>query len=114
MMHWFNKSSAKKSLRQPIISGYVKFHSSIYGRVIFLIAISSFFLFVTFGIIFRSVNEEYMKSVISENGNNIGYLVESALYRSMLENDQASLQYTLDIINTLSGIDDVSMYDHNN
>lgn len=56
-----------------------------------------------------------MKSVISENGNNIGYLVEGALYRSMLENDQQALQGTLDIINTLTGIDDVNMYDaHNN
>jgi two-component system NtrC family sensor kinase len=29
----------------------------------------------------------------------------------MLENDKGSLQYTLDIINTLPGIDDVNMYD---
>ncbi|MFZ5429353.1 MAG: ATP-binding protein [Bacteroidota bacterium] len=113
-MKWFSKSSGKRSIRQPLIRGYVKFHSSIYGRVVFLIGISSFFLFVSFGIIFRSVNEEYMKSVISENGNNIGYLVESALYRSMLENDQTSLQNTLDLINKMSGIDDVSMYDQNN
>ena len=43
---------------------YVKFRSSIYGRVVFIITISSFFLFVSFWIIFRSVNEGYMKSVI--------------------------------------------------
>ena len=55
-----------------------------------------------------------MKSVISENGNNIGYLVEGALYRSMLENDQTSLQNTLNTINTMSGIDDVNMYDQYN
>jgi two-component system NtrC family sensor kinase len=55
-----------------------------------------------------------MKSVISENGNNIGVLVEGALYRSMLENDQSSLQSTLDLINTMSGIDDVNMYDNKN
>jgi two-component system NtrC family sensor kinase len=55
-----------------------------------------------------------MKSVISENGNNIGFLVEGALYRSMLENDRTSLQGTLDIINTMSGIDDVNMYDNKN
>jgi two-component system, NtrC family, sensor kinase len=113
-MSWFTKSSGKKSIRQPIIRGYVRFHSSIYGRVIFLIGISSFFLFVSFGIVFRSVNESYMQSVISENGDNIGYLVESALYRSMLENDQTSLQNTLDLINSMSGIDDVSMYDQYN
>ncbi|MDP2114580.1 MAG: ATP-binding protein, partial [Bacteroidota bacterium] len=96
------------------IKGYVKFRSSIYGRVVFIITISSVFLFVSFGIIFRSVNEEYMKSVISENGNNIGFLVEGALYRSMLENDRTSLQATLDVINTMTGIDDVNMYDNNN
>jgi two-component system NtrC family sensor kinase len=55
-----------------------------------------------------------MKSVIRENGNNIGFLVEGALYRSMLENDRKSLQGTLDIINTMSGIDDVNMYDVKN
>ena len=113
-MSWFKKIAAKNKVGTPIFNGYVKFRSSIYGRVVFIITISSFFLFVSFGVIFRSVNEEYMKSVISENGNNIGYLVEGALYRSMLENDRTSLQGTLDIINTMSGIDDVNMYDNNN
>jgi two-component system NtrC family sensor kinase len=51
---------------------------------------------------------------LSENGNNIGHLVEGALYKSMLENDRTSLQGTLDIINTMSGIDDVNMYDKKN
>ncbi|WP_170846856.1 ATP-binding protein [Sunxiuqinia elliptica] len=55
-----------------------------------------------------------MKSVISENGNNISFLVEGALYDAMLKNDQASLQRTLDLINNMSGIDNVSMYDANN
>jgi two-component system, NtrC family, sensor kinase len=113
-MSWLNKVTGENSVGSPIIKGYVKFRSSIYGRVVFIIAISAFFLFVSFGIIFRSVNEEYMKSVISENGNNIGFLVEGALYRSMLENDRTSLQGTLDIINTMSGIDDVNMYDNKN
>jgi len=113
-MTWFNKIVGKKSAGSPIFNGYVKFRSSIYGRVVFIITISSFFLFLSFGIIFRSVNEAYMKSVISENGNNIGVLVEGALYRSMLENDQTSLQSTLDLINTMNGIDDVNMYDNKN
>ncbi len=98
----------------PIISGYVKFRSSIYGRVVIIITISAFFLFLSFGIVFRSVNEEYMKSVIQENGNNIGFIVQGALYRSMLENDRTSLQGTLDVINTMSGIDDVNLYDKAN
>jgi two-component system NtrC family sensor kinase len=55
-----------------------------------------------------------MKSVIQENGNNIGFIVQGALYRSMLENDRASLQGTLDVINTMSGIDDVNLYDQKN
>lgn len=113
-MSWFKKITGENSLGSPLIKGYVKFRSSIYGRVVFIITISSVFLFVSFGIIFRSVNEEYMKSVISENGNNIGFLVEGALYRSMLENDRTSLQATLDVINTMTGIDDVNMYDNNN
>jgi two-component system NtrC family sensor kinase len=54
-----------------------------------------------------------MKSVVHQNGNNIGYLVEGALYQSMLQNDNVTLQNTLDIINTLSGIDEVNLYDKN-
>lgn len=102
----------KKSKNIPIIREYVIFRSSIYGRVIFIISVSSLFLFASFGVIFRSVNEKYMQSVISENGNNIGYLVEGALYDAMLKNDQTSLQRTLDLINSMSGIDNVSMYDN--
>ncbi len=113
-MPWLKKIEQKQRVGCPLVNGYVKFRSSIYGRVIFIIAISSFFLFVSFGIIFRSVNETYMKSVISENGNNISFLVEGALYDAMLKNDQASLQRTLDLINNMSGIDNVSMYDANN
>lgn len=94
---------------------YIRFRSSIYGRVVYIITILSLILFASFGVIFRSVNEEYMKTVIRQNGNNIGYLVEGSLYRSMLENDKSALQSTLDIINTMPSIDEVNMYDsHNN
>jgi two-component system NtrC family sensor kinase len=55
-----------------------------------------------------------MRSVVRQNGTNIGLLVEGALYRSMLENDKVALQSTLDIINTMPGIDDVNMYDEEN
>jgi len=113
-MFWSKKTDNKNRISGPIISGYVKFRSSIYGRVIIIFTLSSVFLFVSFGVVFRSVNEKYIKSVISENGSNIGYLVESALYKSMLENDQTSLQEILDQINSMSGIDNVSMYDNKN
>ncbi|MFN8239712.1 MAG: ATP-binding protein [Bacteroidales bacterium] len=93
---------------------FYRFYSSIYGRVVFMSTISLILLFVTFWAIFRSVNEGYLKSIIHQNGNNIASLVEGALYRSMLENDRASLQNTLDIINTMSGVDDVNMYDIDN
>ncbi len=97
-----------------ILRSFINFRSTLFGRVVSIITISLLFLFIAFGIIFRSVNEEYMKSVIQDSGNNISYLVESALYRSMLANDHESLQATLDIINKMSGIDDVNMYDNNN
>jgi two-component system, NtrC family, sensor kinase len=113
-MNAFNRILGKQRPKGPFHNGYVKFRSSIYGRVVFIITISSVFLFVSFGVIFRSVNEEYMKSVIRESGNNVGFLVEGALYRSMLANDESSLQSTLDIINTMSGIDEVNMYDDQN
>ncbi len=94
-----------------IFKKYVKFRSSIYGRVVLIITILPVFLFLSFSIIFRSVNESYLNTVIRESGNNIGSIVQGSLYRSMLENDKSALQYTLDIINTMSGIDEVNMYD---
>jgi two-component system NtrC family sensor kinase len=90
---------------------YVRFRSTIYGRVVYIITLSSIILFVLFGVIFRSVYEQYLNTVIRQSGNNIGSIVEGSLYQSMLENDKGALQSTLDIINTMSGIDDVNMYD---
>ncbi len=97
---------------QRIIKKYVKFRSSIYGRVVFIISAMSLFLFVSFNVIFKSVNEQYLNTVIRQSGNNIGSIVEGALYHSMLENDKSSLRNTLDVINTLPGIDEVNMYDN--
>jgi len=111
LMNWFKRVARKNIVESPIISHYVKFRSSIYGRVVFIIAILSVFLFVSFNIIFQSVNEQYLNTVIRQSGNNIGSIVEGALYHSMLQNDKGSLQNTLDIINTLPGIDEVNMYD---
>jgi len=113
-MTFFKNAKLKNNTGRSILKKYVKFRHSIYGRVVFVITILSVFLFVSFGIIFRSVNEEYMRTVIHQTGNNIGFLVEGALYHSMLENDKSSLQNTLDIINTMSGIDEVNMYDSEN
>ncbi len=59
------------------------------------------------------MNEQYLNTLIRQSGNNIGSIVEGALYHSMLENDKSSLRNTLDIINTLPGIDEVNMYDSN-
>jgi len=113
MALFFNKIPGNNT-RGPFLEKYIKFRSSIYGRVVYIITILSLILFVSFGVIFRSVNEEYMKTVIRQNGNNIGYLVEGSLYRSMLENDKSALQNTLDIINTMPNIDEVNMYDNQN
>jgi two-component system NtrC family sensor kinase len=107
----FKKGILKINTRNTILKKYVKFRHSIYGRVVFVITILSVFLFVSFGIIFRSVTEQNMRAVLNQTGNNIGYLVEGALYHAMLENDKRSLQNTLDIINNMSGIDEVNMYD---
>ncbi len=96
---------------KPIFRKYVQFRSSIYSRVVFVIFVSSVFLFVSLSIIFRSVNEQYLNTVIRQNGNNIGSIVGGSLYHSMLENDKSTLQNTLDIINTMPGIDEVNMYD---
>ena len=102
----------KQNSGNLIVNHYVKYRSSIYGRVVFIILVTSVFLFVTFSVIFRSVNEQYLNTVIKQNGNNIGSIVGGSLYHSMLENDKSTLQNTLDIINTMPGIDEVNMYDN--
>ncbi len=101
----------KNEIGKTFLNKYLRFRSSIYGRVVFIITIMSVFLFVSFGIIFRSVHEQYLNTVIRQNGNNVGSIVEGALYQSMLTNDKGALQNTMDIIHTMSGIDEVNMYD---
>jgi two-component system NtrC family sensor kinase len=96
---------------KELFKRYIKFRSSIYSRVVYIITLSSVILFLIFGIIFKSVYEQSLNTVIRQNGNNVGSIVEGSLYHSMLENDKGTLQSTLDIINTMSGIDDVNMYD---
>jgi two-component system NtrC family sensor kinase len=88
-----------------------KFLSSIYGQVVFTITILSVFLFVSVGIIFRTVNERYLNSIIQHIGDNISSIVEGALYHSMLSNDRSALHNALDVLNTLPDIEDVNMYD---
>lgn len=95
----------------PLLKKYLRLRSSIYGSVIYIITVLSIFLFVSFGIIFRSVNEEYMKNLIHQRGTNAALLVRSALYHAMLENNRNALQSNLDIINRMSGIDEVNLYD---
>ena len=109
----FFRRKQPNNTRNVILNNYVKFRSSIYGRVVLIITWLSVFLFVSFTLIFKSVNEQYLNTIIRQNGNNIGSIVEGALYHSMLENDKSSLRNTLDIINTLPGIDEVNMYDSN-
>ncbi|MFN8255652.1 MAG: ATP-binding protein [Bacteroidales bacterium] len=112
-MNWFIKKKQNGIRNYPLIRQYIRFRASIYGRVVLIITLLSLFLFISFGFIFRSVNNKYLNSVILQNVNNIGSIVESSLYYSMLDNDKSRLQSTLDVINTMSGIDEVNMYDSN-
>jgi two-component system, NtrC family, sensor kinase len=105
-----NSKKSRNNLNE-FFKNNLRFRSSIYSRVVIIITVSSVFLFFLFGIIFRSVYEQNLNTVIRQNGNNIGSIVEGSLYKSMLENDKNALQSTLDIINTITGIDEVNMYD---
>ena len=109
---WLIGNSTSENKVKAFLKKYVKIRSSIYSRVVYIITLSSVILFVLFGVIFRSVYEQNLNIVIRQSGNNIGSIVEGSLYHSMLENDKSTLQSTLDIINTMSGIDDVNMYDN--
>lgn len=95
---------------KPLFRQYGRIRSSIYGRVVLLILITSVFLFVSFSIIFRQVNEEYLNKVIMRCGNNVASIIHGSLYYSMLENNKNTLQNTLDVINRMTGIEEVHMY----
>ncbi len=92
------------------LKSFFRFRSTVFGRVIIIISVFSMFLFLLFGLIFNSVYQNYLNTVIRQSGNNVGSMVEGALYHAMLKNDKDALQNTLDVINTLPGIDEVNMY----
>lgn len=104
-------NSRKKQTRKNIFKRYLKIRSSLYGRVVYVIFTLSVLFFVSFGILFRSLNEKYMQDVIRQRGNNISLLVQSALYNAMLQNDSQSMQNTLNVINKMTGIEEVNVYD---
>ncbi|MEA3461182.1 MAG: ATP-binding protein [Bacteroidota bacterium] len=97
-----------------MVRNFIRFRSSIYGRVVFIIAGSLIIVFVLFNLVFRSVYIDFYNRTISQNGNNISSIIEGSLYYSMLENDKAMLQRTLDIISTMPGIDEVNLYNDQN
>jgi len=83
-----------------------RFISSIYGRVVLITVGSLMILLILSNVLFRSLYDEYFNNSLHQTGNNISSTVEGALYYSMLENDKGMLQRTLDIISTMSGIDE--------
>ncbi len=93
-----------------MIRNYVRFRSSIYGRVVFIIAGSLFVLFILFNIVFRKIYIDLFDTTIRQTGDQVSSIAEGAIYYSMLENDKAMLQRELDIISTMSGINEVNMY----
>ncbi len=109
-----NKPYTEYSKIKAFFHKYLRFKSSIYARVIYIIAILSFVLFISFGAIFNSVYQEYLDTMIRQRGNDVGSIIEGSLYYSMLKNDNNALQSTLDIINTISGVDEVNLYNHDN
>ncbi len=107
------KGFFRKLSDRNLIRKYTRFRSTIYGRVVFIIAGSLIVLFIVLNIVFRSVYVDFLNATLRQNGDNLSSIVEGSLYYSMLENDKATLQRTLDVISTMSGIDEVNMYDDN-
>ncbi len=108
------KAFYQKIKKTGLSKKYERFRSSIYGRVVFIIASSFFILFILFNIVFRSIYVDFFNKTIRQTGDNISSIVESSLYYSMLENDKGMMQRTLDILNTMSGIGQVNVYDDQN
>lgn len=97
--------------KNRVVRNFIRFRSSIYGRVVIIISVSLIVVFVLFNILFRSVYMDFFNRTISQNGDNISSIIEGSLYYSMLENDKAMLQRSLDIMSSMSGVDEVNLYD---
>ncbi len=110
-MAGLNSSQSKNRIGGQLVRRYIQFRSSIYSRVVLIIGLLSVFLLLAYNLIYRTVNDISLDTLIYQNGNNVGSIVEGALYHSMLENNKSQLQNTLDLINTMPGIEDVNMYD---
>ena len=93
-----------------VVRNYGRFRSSIYGRVVLIIAGSLFVLFILFNIVFRTIYLDLFDTTIRQTGNQVSSVAEGALYYSMLENDKAMLQRELDIISNMKGISEVNLY----
>ncbi len=104
------KKNSRNSI-STIIRQYLGLRSTIYGRVVMIITLAVVILFVIFLALFRTVFANYFNIVLKQSGNNVGMVVEGALYNSMLTNDERSLQSTIDLMNTMPGIEDVNLYD---
>ncbi|PLX20455.1 MAG: hypothetical protein C0599_09050 [Salinivirgaceae bacterium] len=89
-----------------------KIRSTIFSRVVTITSITLIVLFIILNIVFRTVYSNFFNITLRQNGDNISSIVEGSLYYSMLENDKAMLQRTIDVISTMSGIDEANMYDH--
>lgn len=100
----------KKNKNKKLIGNHLRFRSSIYGRLVLIITGSLFVLFILFNIVFRTIYMDLFNTTIRQTGDQVSSIAEGALYYSMLENDKAMLQRELDIISTMSGIDEVNMY----
>ncbi len=110
-MAWHIVNFANKYRNKRVIKNYVRFRSSIYGRVVVIIGGSLFILFILFNLVFRTIYVDLFDTTIHQTGDQVSSIAEGALYYSMLENDKAMLQRELDIISTMAGIDEVNMYD---
>ncbi len=108
-----NTEKTKTSYRRSYFQWFPRqwFRSTIYSRVILIIALMTLFLFISFGLIYRSVHENQLNEVIMQSGHNVGSIVEGAMYHSMLENNKSELYNIIDVINTLPSIDEVNLYD---
>lgn len=100
----------RKMAGSGVIDTSIRFRSSIYGRVVLIIAGSLVVMLVLFNLVFRTMYNDLFDATMRQTGDHVSSMAEGALYYSMLENDKATLQRELDIISNMSGIDEVNMY----
>ncbi len=83
----------------------------LYNRIVLLILSSSLIFFLFLALLIFSVSNNYLEKVTSRCGERVAHLVDRTLKNTMMTDDHAELEHTIDYLSEGPGIENISVYD---